>query len=196
MDPERIVHSDPGIVSGTPVFVGTRVPAQALLDYLEGGETIDEFLDDFPSVSREQVIAFLEEAGRALLARIAWGAYYLMRICQESFGETFLGSQSGRFKRRDGRVMRMVNFSVALRDHFEVLLTADRRLQFQQNLSRFNIGVVVIVTVNLRYRLIRLAVESIREALAAVQPGEVLLVQISARSLWLLNIRKAVCAVD
>lgn len=71
MDPKQIVHSDPEIVSGTPVFVGTRVPAQALLDYLEGGETIDEFLDDFPSVSREQAVAFLEEAGRALLARIA-----------------------------------------------------------------------------------------------------------------------------
>ena len=71
MDPKQIVHSDPEIVSGTPVFVGTRVPARALLDYLEGGETIDEFLDDFPSVSREQAIAFLEEAGRALLADIA-----------------------------------------------------------------------------------------------------------------------------
>ena len=71
MEPNEIVHSDPEIVSGTPVFVGTRVPVQALLDYLEGGETIDEFLDDFPSVSREQVIGFLEEAGRALLARIA-----------------------------------------------------------------------------------------------------------------------------
>lgn len=71
MNPKEIVHSNPDIVSGTPVFVGTRVPAQALLDYLEGGETIDEFLDDFPSVSREQAIAFLAEAGRALLARIA-----------------------------------------------------------------------------------------------------------------------------
>jgi uncharacterized protein (DUF433 family) len=71
MDVKDIVHSDPEIVSGTPVFVGTRVPVQALLDYLEEGETIEEFLDDFPSVSREQVIAFLEEAGRALLARIA-----------------------------------------------------------------------------------------------------------------------------
>jgi len=71
MDPKQIVQSDPDIVSGTPVFVGTRVPVQALLDYLEGGETIDEFLDDFPSVSREQAIAFLEEAGRAFLARIA-----------------------------------------------------------------------------------------------------------------------------
>jgi uncharacterized protein (DUF433 family) len=61
VDPKQIVHSDPEIVSGTPVFVGTRVPAQALLDYLEGGETIDEFLDDFPSVSRERAIAFLED---------------------------------------------------------------------------------------------------------------------------------------
>lgn len=71
MDPKLIVHSDPEIVSGTPVFVGTRVPAQALLDYLEGGETIDEFLDDFPSVTREQAVAFLAEAGRALFAKIA-----------------------------------------------------------------------------------------------------------------------------
>jgi len=71
MDPKGIVHSDPEVVSGTPVFVGTRVPAQALLDYLKGGNTIEEFLDDFPSVSRELAIAFLEEAGRALLTRIA-----------------------------------------------------------------------------------------------------------------------------
>lgn len=62
MELKEIVHSDPEVVSGTPVFVGTRVPVQALLDYIEGGETIAEFLDDFPSVSREQAIAFLEEA--------------------------------------------------------------------------------------------------------------------------------------
>ena len=58
-------------MSGAPCFAGTRVPIQNLIDYLEGGETIEEFLDDFPSVSREQACAFLEEAGRALLARIA-----------------------------------------------------------------------------------------------------------------------------
>ena len=53
---------DPEIMHGTPVFRGTRVPFQALLDYLESGETVDEFLDDFPSVTREQAIAALEEA--------------------------------------------------------------------------------------------------------------------------------------
>jgi len=64
MGPNEIAHSDSEIVSGTPVFVGTGDPAQALLDYLKGGETIAEFLDDFPSVWREQTVAFLEEAGR------------------------------------------------------------------------------------------------------------------------------------
>jgi len=60
--PRRIVTSDPDILGGTPVFAGTRVPVQTLLDYLESGESIDNFLEGFPSVKREQVIAYLEEA--------------------------------------------------------------------------------------------------------------------------------------
>jgi len=66
-----IIHSDPDILGGTPVFVGTRVPVRILLDYLEGGEPLEEFLDNYPSVSREQAVTFLEEAGRAALAQIA-----------------------------------------------------------------------------------------------------------------------------
>ncbi len=70
MDRSQIVHVDAEILGGTPVFVGTRVPVQTLLVYLEKGETLEEFLDNFPTVSREQAIAFLEEAGRSLLAHI------------------------------------------------------------------------------------------------------------------------------
>ena len=70
-DLRTIVHSDPQIHSGTPVFVGTRVPAQTLFDYLEGGDSLEEFLDNYPSVTRAQAIAFLEEAGRAALSQIA-----------------------------------------------------------------------------------------------------------------------------
>jgi uncharacterized protein (DUF433 family) len=55
-----IIHSDPEIMGGTPVFVGTRVPLQNLIDSLEGGESIEDFLDGFPSVKREQVIAVIE----------------------------------------------------------------------------------------------------------------------------------------
>jgi uncharacterized protein (DUF433 family) len=62
-----VVHSDPQILGGTPVFVGTRVPVQSLFDYLEGGDTLDEFLRQFPSVRRERAIEALEIARRTLL---------------------------------------------------------------------------------------------------------------------------------
>ena len=62
-----VVHSDPKIMSGTPVFVGTRVPVQSLFDYLEGGDTLNEFLRQFPSVRREQAIAALEMARDSVL---------------------------------------------------------------------------------------------------------------------------------
>lgn len=66
---EPIVTSSPDILSGTPVFAGTRVPVQVLIDYLEGGETIDDFLTGFPTVTREQVLAFLEEAAARMVAQ-------------------------------------------------------------------------------------------------------------------------------
>ncbi len=68
MKPSSVVHSDPDILGGTPVFIGTRVPLQALIDYLEGGHSIEEFLDDFPSVSRELAVAALEQAKAHLIA--------------------------------------------------------------------------------------------------------------------------------
>ena len=67
-DRQTVLHSDPEIMGGTPVFVGTRVPVKTLLDYLEAGEPLDEFLDDFPSVSRELAVAALELAKVMLAA--------------------------------------------------------------------------------------------------------------------------------
>jgi len=63
------IKIDPEIMSGAPCFAGTRVPIQTLIDYIEGGDSIDEFLEDFPSVRRDQVISFLEEAKESVLAR-------------------------------------------------------------------------------------------------------------------------------
>lgn len=72
---ENLLHSeiivkDPEIMGGTPVFRGTRVPFQALLDYLEGGDTLDEFLDDFPTVTREAAITSLEFAKTLLVGQL------------------------------------------------------------------------------------------------------------------------------
>ena len=64
----RVIHSDPDVLGGTPVFVGTRVPMKTLLDYLEAGDSLDEFIDHFPSVRREQAIAALELAKEMLTA--------------------------------------------------------------------------------------------------------------------------------
>jgi uncharacterized protein (DUF433 family) len=64
---QPIVSLRPGIMGGTPVFHGTRVPVQTLLDYLEAGESIDDFLEGFPTVTRGHVIAFLEEAKDRLI---------------------------------------------------------------------------------------------------------------------------------
>jgi uncharacterized protein (DUF433 family) len=66
---EPLIHSDPEILGGTPVFVGTRVPVRTLIEYLEHGHPLDVFLDQFPSVRREQAIAVLELAKEMLLAR-------------------------------------------------------------------------------------------------------------------------------
>ena len=68
MTKNTVVHSDPQILGGTPVFVGTRVPVQTLFDYLEAGDPLDRFLDQFPTVSREQALAALDLARDAVMA--------------------------------------------------------------------------------------------------------------------------------
>ena len=66
-----VISRDPTVMGGTPVFSGTRVPVQTLLDHLEAGDSIDDFLEGFPSVSRAQVIAFLEQAKDRLVAAVS-----------------------------------------------------------------------------------------------------------------------------
>ncbi|MBC6481833.1 MAG: DUF433 domain-containing protein [Hormoscilla sp. GM7CHS1pb] len=63
----KLIENSPDIMSGTPVFAGTRVPAQTLIDYLAAGESLDEFLDDFPTVSRDRAIAVLNLAMKSIL---------------------------------------------------------------------------------------------------------------------------------
>ena len=67
---DEVIVKDPDVLGGTPVFRGTRVPFQALLDYLEGGQTLDEFIDDFPTVTREAAISALELANSVLAGQL------------------------------------------------------------------------------------------------------------------------------
>ena len=72
--PEPLITISPEYLSGAPVLTGTRVPVQALFDYIQGGDPLDEFLDDFPSVSREHAIAVIEMAQRAAVAEASKAA--------------------------------------------------------------------------------------------------------------------------
>ena len=69
MDAKELVEVDPEKMSGTPVFTGTRVPIKHLFDYLEGGDTLEIFLDDFPTVTRDQVLGVLESSRETLLSQ-------------------------------------------------------------------------------------------------------------------------------
>jgi uncharacterized protein (DUF433 family) len=68
---KQIITSSPDVMGGTPVFSGTRVPLQTFIEYIKGGESIDDFLDGFPTVTREQIIAFLEEAKEHMIKKVA-----------------------------------------------------------------------------------------------------------------------------
>jgi uncharacterized protein (DUF433 family) len=68
---KQIMTSSADVMGGTPVFAGTRVPVQTLIDYIKGGDSIDDFLDGFPTVTKEQVIAFLEEAQQQMIKLVA-----------------------------------------------------------------------------------------------------------------------------
>ena len=85
---QSLITSTRDILGGTPVFRGTRVPVQTHIEYLEGGQTIDEFLDGFPTVSREQVIAFLED-------HKAEGDYVRRRACLQNDLQRRFSSENG-----------------------------------------------------------------------------------------------------
>src|SRR6267378_1641782 len=89
MNLDQIVHRDPDILGGTPVFRGTRVPVRSLFDYLEGGNTLDEFLRQFPSVRREQAIALLDLAAKpSRLMRLLLDEHLPIGLAAELPGHT------------------------------------------------------------------------------------------------------------
>jgi uncharacterized protein (DUF433 family) len=101
MEREQVINRDPETMGGTPVFAGTRVPVQTLIDYLSGGENLDDFLDGFPSVSREQAEAFLKLAqDEAFTEAIREGQQAEQVEHDEVFAKS-LGAVRGMWKERD-----------------------------------------------------------------------------------------------
>ncbi len=191
-DPTSVVHSDPEILGGTPVFAGTRVPLQSLIDYLGGGDTLDEFLRQFPSVRREQAQAALALARER---RAKPGALPPDRPSEDGEGdapvrgrrrvlcdESVPGEVSAAVVGHDVRRVHALGWSgmqneallrVAREAGFDVLVTVDRRLEYQHNIQASDLALVVIRTRSTRVPDLLPALPALLDALPTVTAGTV-----------------------
>ena len=163
-----VVHSDPEILGGTPVFVGTRVPLRNLIDYLERGHSLDEFLDAFPSVSHEQAVAASRPPMRRLwLVRVLLDEQLPRQLARELTGHRVRTvQQEGWAGMKNGELLRR-----AVEAGYEVFVTADQNLEFQQNLAHSGVVVLVLVARSKPSKLFSLFPISSRDAKGASGRG-------------------------
>jgi hypothetical protein len=131
-----VVSRDPEVMGGTAVFTGTRVPVQTLLDYLEAGESIDDFLAGFPSVKREQGHRFSRGGNRAargrVLVRVLLDECIDWRLSRDIVGHDVKSAHQMKWASiKNGELLALAA------GHFDVFVTVDRNLSFQQRLTSF-----------------------------------------------------------
>lgn len=188
---QPVVHSDPEILGGTPVFVGTRVPLQNLIDYLAGGDSLNEFLRQFPSVRREQAQAALPLPVRRskpawvppdLLAgptpapdptpgprRVLFDELVPHDVAAAVTGTVGATVQAlGRSGTKDGTLLRAARVA-----GFEVLVTVDRRMRFQQNIPASGLALVVLRAWSTRVRDLLPLVAALQAVLPHARTGTV-----------------------
>lgn len=155
-----VIRKDPRVQGGTAVFDGTRVPVKNLFDYLETGETLDQFLLDFPAVNRAKAVAVLEMAQGALLDES------LPRRLRGDFTghavETV--TQCGWSGMENGELLQ------AAAGRFDVFPTADQNIEYQQNLSALPLAVVVLVARRTTYQALRPLMPEVLESLDRLEP--------------------------
>ena len=165
-----VVHSDPDILGGTPVFVGTRVPVRTLLDYLAAGDSLDEFLDHFPTVSRNQAVG--AGAGQGFAGGPC--GILLDECVPRPLRRELVGHDVGTIQemgwagKKNGELIALMAGA-----SFEVLLTVDQNLRHQQNLAAVGVAVVVMVAPSNRLADLVPLVPAVQVALVGIQGGDV-----------------------
>jgi uncharacterized protein (DUF433 family) len=176
---DSVIVKNPNILSGTPVFRGTRVPLQLLFDSLERGHTLEEFLEGYPTVSREMAIAVLEEAQQLLSAQ-AWMRvlldecvseglrnYLAEHECQTARYAGFAGLENGQL------------LTAAEAAKFEVLLTVDRGFEYQQNLGHRQIAVIIFCGKSVLLEDLVPLMPACLTHLESIKPGQVVRIESS-----------------
>ena len=170
---QSIVKVDPEIMSGAPCFAGTRVPIQNLIDYLEGGDSIEDFLEGFPSVSREQIIAFLEEAKDRMLAGRIEVKVPLDECVDRRFAHDLVGHEVTTVPRRGWAGIKNGDLLALAEKEFDAFITVDRKLSVQQDLTKFRIPMLLIRARTNRLEHIRPLAADVLEKLPRASAGVV-----------------------
>jgi uncharacterized protein (DUF433 family) len=157
-----VIVSDPEILAGTPVFLGTRVPVDSLIDYLEGGDTLDEFLDNFPSVTREAAVVLLDEN---LPRSLAHTQHLPSHDCRTVV-------QCGWAGKGNGELLALAE-SV-----FDVLMTLDRSVPYQQRIAGRLIAVLIVRARSNRMADLLPVIPACMKALESIQSGSVVSVSL------------------
>ncbi len=159
------------------MFRGTRVPFKILTEYLEGGDTLDQFLEQYPSVTRELAVAAIEEARLSLVSQPPMRV--LVDECAPSALKSFLSGhgydsltvqEAGWSGKQNGELLNLAETA------FDALVTLDTNLQYQQNLTGRKIAIVVLVARSNRLADLSPHFSSLVEALAAIKAGEIIYV--------------------
>ena len=174
MQPIELIVKDPDILGGTAVFRGTRVPFQALVDYLEGGQTLDEFLDDFPTGierssgwrARHGDVAVSQPVGMKVLLDVC-----IPRKLKNSLvdHECQTVPEAGLAGQKNGRLL-----SLAESAGSEVFLTMDKGVQYQQNLCGRNLAILIIRSKSNRLADLLPHVAECLSIISIIEPGEVI----------------------
>ncbi len=171
----QLILSSPDILGGTPVFAGTRVPIKNLIDYLEAGDTLDQFLDDFPSVSREHAVQVLELAKEALLSHAPARAAdeCLPKRLKREFPTHVVAmvQEMGWSGKKNGELMKLTH------GQFDIFITGDQNLRYQQNLVYADVGVIVLVTINNRIETLKPLMRQVNQILPTIKAGKVIELQ-------------------
>ena len=147
MDLHELITVDNDILGGQPVFKGTRVPIESLFDHLEAGVNLDEFLNDFPTVSKEQAIALLEIANKFVTSKnvselyetVAWWKFTKEAQARLPEHEIYTIRDKHWNGIKNGELLKLL-----VENSFDALLTYDKNLQHQQNFSKYTLTVFVL----------------------------------------------------
>ncbi len=168
MKEEQIISRRPEVMNGALVFVGTRVPVEILIQHLVAGDSLDKFLDDFPTVSREQAVGYLKMTLEVADARAAW--WELTSQTEATFLRWHRSCHSwlsGLERKENGELL------IVAENEFDAFITMDQGIPHQHDLNKMKMGIVLLEARSNRYEDLEPLMNQVNVVLKTLKNGQV-----------------------